>query len=75
MFTVGLDVNREVVVPGGILESVVSLQTLDLRFGNGGNLALIRVECSKPYTRSALAAAGAEVQDELLRRRPLSRLY
>src|SRR5271155_3522026 len=74
MVAVSFNVNGEIFIAVWVGETVVLPQALNFLLGNRRNLALVRIECGQSYSRPAIAAAGAEILDEVFRRWPLGTL-
>jgi hypothetical protein len=51
MLAVGSDVDREIMIMFRIIESVMFLLSVDLRFADRRNLALVCVERGEPFGR------------------------
>ena len=70
MFPVGFDVDGEVAVTLRIVEAIVPNESIDLRFGDRRDLALVGVERGEAFGKVALTAKFAEGADKVGGLRP-----
>src|SRR5438105_14725493 len=71
MFSIRLDVNREIFVVLRLGESVVFFEPVNLRLTDGGNLALVRIQRAQSFSRRSLATNRAECFNQFFRLRLL----